>query len=237
LARRIISHKTWLSGRLIGLVLILGMFAILGRAFSSPSETSDSGSDRVIAVIYSRPGWWDRVGITYDHPAKPEEIRNDLKNLARISGWSPSDVTITNERSQPGGTVMSSVEFNARALNPVSHDLPIEPILLTFRRYKKVGIVVFVGKGYPYWGPLRYRNAQAQLQGEAGVGTFTFHLTIFDPKVSRFQYPLVDPTRPKPENAPTQRETPLTERLIMVIGFALSLAAISYGVASWYRNR
>jgi hypothetical protein len=212
------------------MLFILLAFIVVSPVRTQTDSAKSDSPEKAVVVIYSRPRWWDRVGITYDHQVNREDALADLKELARLAGWAPDGVTITHEKSTPGSPVMTSVEFNAKAFDAATHSFPIEPVVLAFKRFKKVGAVFLIGKGYPYWGPLNYRTPQVSMIGEAGTGAFTFHFTILDPNVSQFQIPLRDPNAPK---APPQKKaTPLLYRFLIVLLMAFVISLIAY-VAAW----
>lgn len=189
----------------------------------------------VVTVV--RPGWWDQLALIYDRKVPDAQVKKDLAELARQARWEPDNVQITHERGGPGGPVMTSVDFVARAVDPRTHSFPLEPIVLTFRRFRRVGAVFMVPPDYPYWGPLRHQRPGVAMRGEKAQGSYTFHFTITDPKVEGFKVPIRNPSAPAPDPEPKSNPRQLLLRLAAVVGLALALSGIVYGIASYLRNR
>ncbi|MBW3624300.1 MAG: hypothetical protein KY468_12910 [Armatimonadetes bacterium] len=207
------------------------------EANPAPAPTDLEQAERVMIVVFSRPGWWDQIGITYDHKVSEQQARADLRELARHAGWKPDHIRITHDPGVPGGPVMTSVEFVAQALDPRTHNLPLEPIARAFSQYRRVGATFMLPPGYPYWGPLSYQAPGVALRGDLTLGTYNFHLTITDPKLRRFEYPLKDPAQPKAAPEPKPERNPFLLRLALVVGMALAVAAFVYGIASYTKGR
>jgi len=199
----------------------------------SPSPPAFTAPEQALVV-----GFNGRYSVTYDHTVVAKDAMSDLKALAKGAGWTPSRVRVTNERGPFAKTLLTSIEFTASALDPRARSFPIEPIILTFRRFRRVGAVFFVPPGYPYWGPLAYETPQVAMRCEPGRGVYTFHFAIKDPQVNAFQLPLKDPASqatPARKSEPRRNETLV--RLAFVVALALGAAAIVYGVASLVRDR
>ncbi len=241
--------RRWAKAILAGM-LTLAVSPTSGRAaakapsVSSPTAPSTSAATateaptsnpQVIVIVYAMPGGLDQVGVTYDGRVSDVQARADLAALASRAGWAPQAVRVSNERGPGDGPVMTSVECAAQVLRPATHNLPLEPILLAFRRYKRFSAVFLMPPGYPYWGPLALTASGAEVTAEKNAGGFTFHFVVTDPQVKALPYTVRDPAAPKPP--PPPKRNPLALRLALVVAGTLGVAALVYGVATWLQGR
>jgi hypothetical protein len=232
---------TWRTGW--SLILLSGV--LLGGDTSGQTGKTGASSveiDQALVVVWADPAG-DMISINYDRKVPPGTVQIDLKTLAKHAGWSPQGAKITHEAAPggmdgKGGPVTTSVEFRARALDPKTRMLPLEPIVLTFKRFKRVGAAFFVPPRYPYWGPLNASQSGVSMRGQRGQGTYSFRFRIQNPEIKEFKLALIDPAKPKPSPvAPSKKSNPLPFRIAIVILSALGIAAIVYAVATMIQNR
>ena len=175
----------------------------------------------------------DQISINYAAPASEKDARADLYTLARVSGWAVKNGRVSS-RSTPGqsGPIVSSLFYSDQIVDAKSGILPIEPFVVTLKRFGELEITYVQTPPMRFRGLEDFENRLVKIQMSRTGGSYRYRVRIKDGSFERLDLPLTQAAARAPE--PAVRAGP---RVFAALLHALLGAAAAFVLASWLLGR
>jgi hypothetical protein len=206
----------------VALPLVYAMLlTACGRVFAAKPDVVS-----VAAMPYG--GGTYRVSVIFPTVLRDGSGKAAIADLAKRSGWSPSDIQWVQMPALQQFPAASTVEFSVNTLYPRGN-FPIEAIALAFKSWGGVDVTVAHDGRFQFNGQPHNENADATMDVSTGSNALNVFVRIKNPSIQSLQFtPLSAPPAPgAPAPAPRPVEN-VPVWIVMLI--ALPLAGLT-GVA------
>ncbi len=153
-------------GRLIAvvpaLVLVVAGLVCPAGSFCAPTPRpllNSLYSIDALVLIISDPLNGDEVSIAYTTAVTKEQVKADLAELQRASGWKLVNVKSETKPQTPGGSPTTSLSFST--LGPVDYAngyLKLEPFVMALKRLGRIEVQFLIPGPFEFRGLQNFRN-------------------------------------------------------------------------------
>jgi hypothetical protein len=199
-------------------ILILEAALLLASLFSATASPSSpvqnfQKADVMILIAPGQQGM-DSVSISYPKLVDKPTAEADFKRLATTAGWNAAGEIISNERSTNGNHhPMTSVDFTVQhAVDINSGVLKIEPIILSFKRFKSIQILYFMPQAFSFQGLETFENDNVRIDLARSGDTYHYDVAVKNSDFTALNLPLEGK-----QSVPTQGRHSSTTAIIIFI--------------------
>lgn len=165
--------------RVYALLLLIISISTSTACFAAKTTANRKLPDALIWIDARKPSanW---VSMTYPSVIKKKQAEDDLARLLKETGWSATNIKITNASvMNKGENPMTSIEFmTPEAVNINSGYFPIEPIIKALRNLKNIEILYLVPSGFQSQSVGNYENKYVKITLSHGTDSYRYAIQI-----------------------------------------------------------
>lgn len=217
--------------RVMTVTIIVGLLLCISNCFAqNKPSASKLPSPDVLVLVLDGMGPYDQVSINYAGTVSKTDAQKDLMELSKISHWVIQNQSVSTQAgSMPGAKQTTSAAFQTMpVVDKTQGTLPIEPFIVTLKRFKNIQINYLVASKFTFQGLKNYENDNVKINLRQSGNSYLYTVGIKNSDFERLDLPL------KAESGTAQKQPmPLGARILLIIGLALVCAVIVYFVVAY----
>jgi hypothetical protein len=225
--KKSLIHPHFCAVILLPLLLIVISGGVFAQQSPAPKAVAEWFPDILVLVFAQNPAA-PSVSVNYTKLVKKDQVEADLRRLVNATGWTATNIRITNESAMPSGqNPTTTVEFTSSPMPDIgSGALVIEPTIVAFKDLSKIEIDYVLTPAATLRALGDYENDYVKIAQLPGPGSYRYRVHVKDHNFQKLNLPIPPPPgqEPKPEPPPASR-APL---VILVVVLAMGVAAIAY---------